>query len=378
MDERTWLLIALTIIIITALAACGGGKETASEAQPVEPAKAISTGAAQPTEVPAEAPKPTTLPEPTKAPAAESTAAPTPEEETLSLTSRAAGLDKLKSYRAQWAAEWKSTGEGKNETGTWNWEEDFTTEPAKARHLLWRASESADSSKETQFEIWQIGDTMYMKAPDEAECMAISSEDSAKNLEQGIFSPGALGDIKDGKYVGSETVNGIPTKHYEYTSKLGAMQGAGDVTGESWVAIDGGYVVKDTVTWKGGSGFLGLSGETGEGSWTWELTEVNEPIVIEQPAACVEPAGADLPVMPDAEDKTSMNDTLIYKSASSVTDVVNFYKDALAEADWKLDGEPTEMGDVSTLAFVKGVKKLSLIVSASEGKTQVMLSLSEQ
>ena len=292
------------------------------------------------------------------------------------MDSRAAGLDRLKSYRAKWSAEWKSTEEGQSKTGSWNWEEDFTTEPAKARHLLWRTNESTDSSKETVFELWQIGDTMYMKAPDDEECIAISSEQTAKNMEQGIFSPGALGGINEGKYVGREMVNGIPTKHYKYASKLTTL-GVGEVAGESWVAIDGGFVVKDTVTWKGG-GFLGMGGETGEGSWTWELTEINAPITIESPAACAAPAGADLPVMPDAQDKTSMNNMLIYKTASSAADAIAFYKDALAESGWKLDGEPTEMGEVSMMNFVKGDQKLSLVVTVSDGATQVMISLTAE
>ena len=67
-----------------------------------------------------------------------------------------------------------------------------------------------------------------------------------------------LGSIEDAKYVGRETINGIPTKHYKYNSKTGMLTALGEVSGETWVAIDGGYVVKDTVTWKGGGGLFGL------------------------------------------------------------------------------------------------------------------------
>ncbi len=378
MTKRNWLLIALTILVIAALAACGSGQKAnpTPESKLAEPIETAATEATQPTKAAVEASKPTAALEPTKAAAVEPTPASTPEEETLSLDSRATGLDKLKSYKAKWSAEWKSTGDGQNETGSWNWEEDFTTEPVKARHLLWRTDEPTDPSKETQFELWQIGDTMYMKASDDEECIAITSDEVAKNMEQGIFSPSALGGISEGKYLGRATVNGIPTKHYKYESKL-ITQGGGVVTGESWVAIDGGFVVKDTVTWQGG-GFLGLGGEAGEGTWTWELTEVNAPITIESPAACAAPAGADLPVMPDAQDKTSMNNMLIYKTASSVADVAAFYKDALAESGWKLDGEPTEMGEVSMLNFAKDGQKLSLMATVNEGTTQVMLSLSAE
>ena len=186
MTKRNGLLIVLAILVIAASAACGDGKKADTTPQPklAEPIEAAATEAAQPTKVASNAPQPTAALEPTKAAAIEPTPVPTPEEETLSLNSRAAGLDKLKSYRAKWSAEWKSTEEGQTKTGSWNWEEDFTAEPAKARHLLWRTNESTDPSKETLFELWRIGDTMYMKAPDSEECIVISSEETAKNMEQ--------------------------------------------------------------------------------------------------------------------------------------------------------------------------------------------------
>ena len=62
-----------------------------------------------------------------------------------------------------------------------------------------------------------------------------------------------------------------------------------------------------------------------------------------------------------------MNNMLIYKTASSVADVIAFYKDALAKSGSKLDGEPTEMGEVSMMNFVKDVQKLNLMVTVSEG-----------
>ena len=53
--------------------------------------------------------------EPTEAPAA------TPEDDSLSLASRDTGLDALTSYRLTWHAKWKSTDQGKEEQGAWDW-----------------------------------------------------------------------------------------------------------------------------------------------------------------------------------------------------------------------------------------------------------------
>ena len=106
--------------------------------------------------------------------------------------------------------------------------------------------------------MWQIGDTSYMKSGEDDECMSFSTEGAEKDIQKGSFNPSMLGSIEDAKYVGRETVNGIPTKHYKYNSKTGMLAALGEVSGETWVAIDGGYVVKDTVKWTGGGGLFGL------------------------------------------------------------------------------------------------------------------------
>jgi hypothetical protein len=375
MTKRYGLLIALTILVIVALAACGGGREPAPAAKSAEPVEAAPTQAAQPTKVPAEAAEPTAAPEPTAAVAAEPTAA--PEEESLSLDSRDTGLDQLTSYRLTWHAEWKTTDQDKTEQGTWDWAEEYTSDP-KAHHLSMLQPDSDDPAKVNGFEMWQVGDTTYMKSGEDEECISYSSEGAGNDIEQGLFSPTMLGSIQDAKYVGRETVNGIPTKHYKYNSKPGLLASFGEVSGETWIADDGGYVVKDAVTWKGAGGFFGRGSDTssGEGSWTWELSDVNKSFEIKPPDGC---GGSelDLPIMADATEKSRFGDMTTYKTAGQPADVATFYKDELTAAGWKLEGEPTEMGEVVMLNYVKDALKLNVMISASEGVTQVMLNVTK-
>ena len=309
--------------------------------------------------------------EPTEAPAA------TPEDESLSLASRDTGLDALTSYRLTWHAEWKSTDQGKEEQGTWDWTEEYTSDP-KARHLSMSIPDSSDTARTGAFEMWQIGDTSYMKSGEDAECMSFSTEGAEKDIQKGTFSPSMLGSIEDAKYVGRETINGIPTKHYKYNSKTGMLTALGEVSGETWVAIDGGYVVKDTVKWKGGGGFFGLGSNTatGEGTWTWALSDANKPFEIKPPDGC-EGSQLDLPIMADATEKSRFGDIITYKTAGKPADVATFYKEELAAAGWKPEGEPTEMGEVVILNFAKDDLKLNVMISASEGATQVMLNVSK-
>jgi predicted small lipoprotein YifL len=376
MIRKYWLLLTLTLFLALTLTACGGkGTET-------PPAEETSAPVAQAT-----ASKPAAETEPTAAPSKKAAVVPTaaateapaatPEEEALSLDSRDTGLDALTSYRLTWRAEWKSTDQGKEEQGAWDWTEEYTSDP-KAHHLSMSTPDSNDPAKTSAFEIWQIGDTSYMKNGEDQACVSFSTDGAENDIQKGTFNPSMLGSIEDAKYLGRETINGIPTKHYKYNSKSGMLTALGDVSGETWVATDGGYVVKDTVTWKGGGGFFGLGSDTatGEGSWTWELSDVNQPIEIKPPEGC---GGEelDLPMMPVTKEKSRFGDMISYKTVGTLAEAGQFYKDELAAAGWTPEGEPTEMGELVMLNYIKDERKLSVMISGTEGDISVILTVTQ-
>ena len=377
MTRRYWQLLTLTLFLALVLAACGGkGDKTAPTEEATAPAAqaTVRSSAAQkqPTAEPTMEAEVVPTDEPTEAPAAN------PEDDSLSLASRDTGLDALTSYRLTWHAEWKSTDQGKEEQGAWDWTEEYTSDP-KAHHLTMSTPDSSDPGNTGAFEIWQIGDTSYMKSGEDDECISFSTEGAEKDIQKGSFNPSMLGSIEDAKYVGRETINGIPTKHYKYNSKTGMLAALAEASGETWVAIDGGYVVKDTVKWTGGGGLLGLGASptaTGGGSWTWELSDVDKPLEIKPPEGC-EGSKIELPIMPDASEKSRFGDMTTYKSAGKPADVAKFYKEELAAAGWKLEGDPTEMGDLIMLNFAKDDQKLSVMITASDGATQVILTVSK-
>ena len=377
MTRRYWLLLTLTIFLALALAACGGkgDKTPPSEetAAPTAQATVRSSAAEkEPVAEPTMEAEVVPTDEPTDAPA------PTPEGESLSLASRDTGLDALTSYRLTWHAEWKSMDQGKEDQGAWDWTEEYTSDP-KARHLSMSIPDSSDTARTGAFEMWQIGDTSYMKSGEDEECMSFSTEGAEKDIQKGTFNPSMLGSIEDAKYVGRETINGIPTKHYKYDSKTGMLAALGEVSGETWVATDGGYVVKDTVKWTGGGGLFGLGASTtatGDGSWTWELSDINEPFEITPPEGC-EGSQLDLPIMPVAKEKTRFGDMIGYKTVGTLAEAVKFYKDELPAAGWKPEGEPTEMGELVMLNYLKDDQKLSVMISGTEGDISVILTVSK-
>jgi hypothetical protein len=294
----------------------------------------------------------------------------------LSLQDRQAGLDKLKSYRMRWQAQWTSTEITKTENASWDWQEDYSSEP-KGLHWVWHIT-SQDNSQSLDWEAWQVDNTMYWQtkqADGKSQCTSFSSDNPDNQLAKGLFNPTLLGSVKDAKYAGAETVNGIKTKHYKYDEKSAALFGASKVSGDLWVAVDGGYVVKETVAWSGGFGLFGAKPNAkGEGKWNWELSEVNQPITIKAPEGCGGGATG-LPVMKDATDKASFGDALTYKSASKLKDVVAFYQKQMPAAGWKLEGEPEVTDEMATLQFAQGDQKAMIILTVDQDQTQVMITV---
>lgn len=90
--------------------------------------------------------------------------------------------------------------------------------------------------------------------------------------------------------VGTETVAGVEAKHYTFTIEgLGADSGTQVEAneGELWVAVDGGYLLRYEVAADMRSAPTG-SADAEEFSITLrlELTSVNEPVDVQQPAGC--------------------------------------------------------------------------------------------
>lgn len=375
------MYLVVCLFLVVSLAACGGRKpaadrnadtgNTAPASMQATAAPAEAADTAAPAKAPTKAPTATAVAAPTEAPTAE------PTEETLSITNRTEGLDKLKSYRARWVLEWSGTEDDKPVTTTMNWTEEYTSDP-KALHITF-ASTSSDEDSEPAAEIWQVGGMSYMvggKAGEEPVCISFSSDEESQ-FERGLFNPAMLGALENARYVGMDTVNGIRTRHYQYDEETLALTGSAKVSGEIWVAADGGYVVKDVARWEGGFDFLDTDDDetrVGKGEWTWELSDIDQPITIEAPESC---AGAtnDLPMMADATGKGNFGGAIFYKTASAPEDVVKFYQKQMPAAGWEAEGEPTSMGSLAQLAFTKDGQTAQIVITAADGQTQVMITV---
>lgn len=366
MQKRVVLLIT-TVLLALLITACG---QSAATATPVPAAAPTKAAVAAPTSA---APAATVVP-PTATRAAEKPAATATVDDTLSLNDRETGLDKLKSYRLHWVAEWKSTDAGKAEAGTWDWTAEYTANPPVS-HITW----SMLDKSQPQTEWWQTADAFYMLSRDadgKTQCTVMSEEGKVNDVQEGLFNPSSLGSVKGAKYVGTDDVNGVRAKHYKYDESAATLGAGVKVSGDIWVAVDGGFVVRETTTWKG-AGLFGQESATaqGEGKWTWELSDVNKALTVKPPDSCQSKA-AGLPIMKDATEKTTMGDIIMYKSASTLADVTAFYEKEMVAAGYTM-GEKQDMGDITMLSFEKAGDNVVVTITTDAGKTQVMINVSQ-
>ena len=392
--KRIHFVFAALLLFAVVLAGCGGSKgpsvaekaaataekaaATAQKAAEQVAQQAVATKVAGVVEKPAAAA--TKPPAPEAKPAATKAAAPPAgADETFSVESRDAGLDKLKTYRSRWRSEWKATEGGVTESVTWEWFEEVARE-SKAHHWGSKMTD-VKTKKLLVFEFWQIADESYIMTTDDdgtQECMMISGEAQGNAFASGLLSPNTFGGVSDAKYVGTETVNGIKTKHYKYDEKAATLAGFGRVSGEIWVAEDGGYVVKDTMSWQGAAGMFGASSKaSGTGTWTFEVMDVNKPLTIKAPELC-EKGKVDVPVMPNTLEKAQIGPMITFKTAAKPAEVVEFYKKEMAKAGWQPEGEPEISDEVSMLSFTKDGATAQITILIADDKTQVMINTSKE
>jgi hypothetical protein len=366
--------IVVLIAMLAILSACGGRAPSATTPAPQKQATLVQDQQASPTEA-ADA-------EPTEAPAAVPTVASVSNDQAgvtsnLELTDEAAALKNLKSYKSSWSVQWSGKQQdGTEQTIKWLSAESYTSDP-QATYTKFESSDSSQPAQSGTMEFYQIGAKSYMVTQQDGkpQCTAFTSDDNKPSPS--LLDRSAFGSISNGTLVGTETINGVRAKHYKYDEKATGVKFFSKLTGDVWVAEDGGYVVKDVAEWEGNLfGMLsgGSSTDIGKGSWTQEVTDINQPFQITPPEGC-ENAAEGLPMMDDATEKTSFGALTTYKTASKLADVAKFYQDEMAKAGWTAEGDGAISEQFGTLSFTKDGKKASVVLTGDGTSTSVMITV---
>jgi hypothetical protein len=380
---RRLMLPLVLIALMVLLAACGGGREEAGSAQP----EAVATAA------PAPAQAATTTPAP---PTPEAAGEPEP---TLSAADLSA-LEKLESFRTTLSFSSEGTdSDGNPVTDSTEMATEFVKDPPARRLTMTIISSDDENPEQPQtVEMVEKDGTVYMKADDQWISIGTESSPFGDPDMEFLMDSGVLFDDLEGleRVRPDEKVNGIDSRHYKFTDRALAgwlaltADSNAEVDGDVWIAKDGGYLTRYVLAMKvtdGTGGALAPDLARGTVTMSYELSDVNEPIVIELPEGMagggISLTGFDaddpFPVPEDGTVMMSSSQMTMMQTALSAEDAAAFYEEALANLGWsKNDQESMAAGGLVSLAFDKDGNRLSLILTsegAGAGLTQIMAAV---
>ncbi len=313
------------------------------------------------------------------------------EEVPLDLDMSMSGLEDLNSYRSDMYVKWEGTEGGEPVTGSLSVKSAFVREPpAYEMHIEGQGFEGDTDQGLGKVSFITIGDSTWFYEGETDTWMQMPSGDSG--FDEGFFfAPQDFFsefDTSTGKRsLVPQKVNGVQCYKYTFTEKDLQVEDPeeGEIVraqGEAFVAVDGGYMVKldmeVEMTSKVGDEFAAF--EEGTIEMEFEVYDINQPIVIEPPAEAEEQAKEreDIPMLPDAEIQFSSPDFITYETASSVKDATEFYEKEMVKQGWESSGDSFVMEDMAMLNFEKDGATASIMISAADEGTDVMITVESE
>lgn len=355
------------MLLALGLAACGGVAQTPTST-PLPTPTVVPT--AVPTEIPTAVANPS---EPGSAAGA------------LSAADFRAGLADLASYQVTYTLSFAGTdAEGDPTSGSIELVELVDNANATRRFTVTQVGmvEDPQAMPET-FDLFVADGQVFMLNDEQGEDACFSFPDT------GEMSMGGFLDQTDGMFFGDleraqpagrdELVSGVSADRYVVTETAETM----DVSGEIWIANEGGYVVRYI-----GTGEVtnmaapdeGLGLVQGTVRWEYLVSAINsaEAVVLPTECANLEPPGPalELPTYPGATVDFSAGNLTSYTVDAPVGEVADFYRAALPAEGWTLVDD-TDLGEDAgfSLAFVRDDSAIQMFVSTEEGRTQILLQV---
>lgn len=286
------------------------------------------------------------------------------------------GLAELSSYKAVLTVAFNGTRAGTPERRTTTYEMLYTAEPSARQLTIQSEGNAPDGAPESRALMAEMGGAGY-ELDEDGGCVAtvFDPEDSiAPRWEPAGLLIGVFG----AEEAGHETLNGLEVDHYTFDERALVQPGLSEATGEMWVASQGGFITRYTLTTRGDANYFG-EGTEGTITWEYELTDVNVPVTIELPEDC--PAGmVDAPLLPDASNVVNVPSVLAYDTASSVADAAAFYRERMPGLGWASDRTPVIDATMAVLEFTKGDETLTIMVTptATSRKIRILRSIPAQ
>ncbi len=381
------LIFVILAAMVLPMAACGG-----EEAKPTQAAQApTNTLPPAPANTPTP-PPPTDTPTP---PPPTDTPTPEPTLEPLDLTALEKPAD-LSSFRSSMEISWQGTyTDGTPASGSMAIAVEFVREP-KAEHLTISGDlagmEGLGLPEGQALEMYVVNNTMYTNMF--GSWMQMPAEEGGLGAEEMSFT--ATDDLLDGldkpKYEGTETYNGVKTRHYSFDESSFKAEGLPegmtieDATGNIYIAVEGNYLIHMDVTISGTgldlpTGTEGRTIQNGSMTVKIDLLDINQPITIQVPEEALQSGGVpeDIPVPADAEELANFMGMITFKSASTPQQIADFYKAEMPKNGWT-ESKAEEFGGMYSLEYTKEGRTASFIISSdsASGKTSVLITVTEE
>ncbi len=220
-----------------------------------------------------------------------------------------------------------------------------------------------------------LGQALYRWAAADQDCNGTFNDQPASPATE---PASLLLPVYQASQVASETVNGIATVHYHFDQhSLNLADTATPASGDVWIAAQGGYVVKYTLSIQAPAQ-PDPDGLQAAQVWDYELSQMNAISAINLPDGCL-PVLTDIPVMMDAQDLVRGNGMTDFTTASSAAQAVSFYIQSLSPLGWK-NYQAAPQGDVTLpfiMTFMKDNQSLSLTLDKGDPSgVEVTLALS--
>ncbi len=273
--KRAWFVAFVVLsLLIGASLACG----PSAPAPPAETPEVAETPEAVETPEAAETPEAVETPEVVETPEAVET--PEEEEEPFSATTEALNqLDSFSGY-VHWTG-WGTMMEEEAEEADFEIRGQRQNKPTRAEHWTFTDRKGGTATEwiaiEAENNMWTREEggewqEMGMYSPEMLNMFSVFSYD----FWASIFFEGLP---EEATFVGQETVNGIPCRHYRTMDTSGwglAITGAVDIN--VWIAVEGEYPVKSTADVSGT-----YEGSTFDWHLITEISDVNQPVDISPP-----------------------------------------------------------------------------------------------
>lgn len=275
------------------------------------------------------------------------------------------GLDGLSSYTQTLSVAFNGTREGQAAQWTKTLTLRHTAEPAVSMLTVATTGDAAAPDPDVLAEA--TGAFYQYHADGSCSGQPLDADVTIALYDPAGLLPGLLG----AEEAGQETTNRVLANRYTFDQRALGESGRTESAGAVWLTVDGGYVVRFERTTQADASYWG-EGQEGSMTWTYELTQVDQPMDIQLPIGCQ----VEAPVMADAENVLNLPEALGYDTPSSVDDVTAFYRAELPDDGWAITGDPLD-GEAGTLTrFVRAHDALNVIVNTGDSATRVDIILS--